>query len=357
MRSSSRIGASKLSAGLVVALGLVATPLGARDLAVPTGKGWQHAATGLILTAQIDGLPRTALSDATQTERDVSAQFETLDRSVFATVYIFRPVIADVALWFDRSRTALEARADFRSAAPASLAPIAFTAGGAPGASSLRQVYANAGGRYRSTALAIMPLGDWIVGVRMTAETLTADALDARLLQLIAALRWPKPTGATARPAPPAVPIVPCATPLAFTKAKPVKPAGADLLMALVGGMAAQQAAEKDKTPAPPRRWCREGEARVDYGVYRSEDDTAGYMLALYDAGRIVSVQPSLMEQIDKSGTVSITLTDVEGNVSTFPSFSALPQPKQVWELVRSGKRTGTSTDGGKQITIDPKAL
>lgn len=100
-----------------VALGL-AMPAAARDLAVPTDKGWKHAKTGLILMPQLAGMSRTALSDATQTEHDVAAQYDTPDKSVFATIYLFHPAIADVSLWFDRSQTALETRTSSRTRYP-----------------------------------------------------------------------------------------------------------------------------------------------------------------------------------------------------------------------------------------------
>lgn len=137
-----------------VALGL-AMPAAARDLAVPTDKGWKHAETGLVLMPQLAGMSRTALTDATQTEHDVAAQYDTRDKSTFATIYLFRPAIADVSLWFDRSQTALETRDLFKNASPATADPITFAVGGAKTASSMRQVYATPVGQYRSAALLV----------------------------------------------------------------------------------------------------------------------------------------------------------------------------------------------------------
>ena len=338
---------------LVLAL-IVATPVAARDLGVPADKGWKHAETGLILMPQLAGLARTALTDATETEHDVAAQYDAADKSVFATIYLFHPAISDVALWFDRSQTALETRDIFRHAAPASADPIAFAAANSGTATSLRQVYAAPGGAYRSTALAVVPVGEWIVSLRMSAKTLTADQLDARLQQAIKAVRWP-PSATTATLA--TVPIETCATPLTFTKAKQAKPNGSDLLMSLMASTMAAKAKtdQKSAPPVPRPTWCRDGTASTEYGVYRSSASSGGYVMALYDAGRVISVYPSLMGQVDKSGTYAVSLEDVEGTTSVFPSFTALPSPKQVWDLVGSGKRSGTMK--GKQMTIDPKAL
>ena len=89
--------------------------------------------------------------------------------------------------------------------------------------------------------------------------------------------------------------------------------------------------------------------------MYRSDGASSSYVLALYDAGRVVNVYPSIMGQINKTGVYSISLEDVEGTVSAFQSFTALPSPKQVWSLIESGQRTGTKN--GNQLTVSPKAF
>jgi hypothetical protein len=338
---------------LALLMALTTAPLAARELTVPADKGWMHAETGLVLRPQLAGLTRTALSDATQSERDVTAQFEAPDRSVVATVYIFRPAIADVGLWFDRSRTALEERPTFKHAAPATADPVAFAAGSFPTPSSLRQVYASPDGPFRSTGLAVVPVGTWIVSIRMSAATLSAGELDARLLQAIAAIKWPSASGV---PQLAAAPTKACATPLAFNKAKQIKPSGSDLIMSLLGGsIAAKQQAERKDAPEAVATWCRNGEGSTEYGVYRSDRSAAGYVLALYDAGRVVSVYPSLMGQIDKTDTYSVSLENVDGNVSTFPSFSTLPDPRQVWKLINESQPAGVAN--GRNVTLDAKSL
>ena len=340
---------------LIIAFLTVAltAPLAARDLNVPADKGWMHAETGIVLRPQLAGLARTTLEDATQSEHDVTAQFQTPDKYVLATIYVFRPATGNVGMWFDRSRIALEDRSTFKNAAPATADPVPFAAGGSSSLSSLRQVYASPDGPYRSTALAVVPVGQWIVGIRMSAATLNASELDGRLLQLISAIKWPS---ATATPPLAAAPIATCATPIVFHKAKQLKPSGADMVMSLVGGsIAAKQEAEQKNAPASSSTWCRDGKASTEYGVYRSDGNLTGYVLALYDAGRVVSVYPSLMGQIEHTGTYAVALEDVDGTVSTFPSFSTLPDPKQIWELIRRGKPSGFVK--GKTVTVDSNSL
>lgn len=264
---------------LIMGLALAsAGPVAARDLPVPAEKGWRHAQTGLTLMYRLADLTRTSLTDATTSEHDVAAQFDSADKNVFATIYLFRPAVPDVAMWFDRSRSALETRDLFRDAAPATIDPIGFAVGGAPTASSLRQSYALAGGRYRSTALAAMPVGNWIATIRVSSRTLSAAQLDAKLLGMISAIQWPAQTA----PAPQAVasPIKPCGTQLMFKKARQVKPDGSDMLMSLIAGaVAAEKAgAAPEKTL---RSWCQEGDGRPEYGVYRSGGPSNGYVLAV----------------------------------------------------------------------------
>lgn len=334
----------------VAAAMMLAAPGEARDLAVPAGKGWKHAETGLILPATLAGLARTALTDATTNEHDVAAQFASPDGSVTATLYLFHPAITDVPLWFDRSRTALESRDLFRNAAPASADPIAFAPPGSASASALRQTYANAGRGVRSTTLAVLPLGGWIVTIRMSAPALTADQLDQRLQQVIAAIRWPN--GAAAAPV--AVPLKACATPLVFGQAKEVKANGVDLLMGLALTGAVTREAKARTISGPPPVWCRDGEGKIEYGIYRTAGGL-GYSMALYDAGRVVSVFPSIMGQIDKTGTYSVSLEDVDDSSVAFPSFTAMPTPRQVWDVVKAGKSSGRAK--GNVVTLDAGAM
>lgn len=339
---------------LLFALALTSgASLSARDLVVPADKSWKHAETDIILSPQLAGLPRTGLTDATQNEHDVAAQFAAPDSSVSATIYIFHPAIADAGIWFDRSRATLENRDVFRSAAPATADPVSFTAFGTGPANALRQDYAIAGGPFRSTALAVVAAGEWIVSIRMTARALTSQQLDTQLLDVVNAIRWPLPA---AMPAAGIEPIKTCAAPLTFKKAKQVKPNGSDVILSLLGGVVARtNRTDKDSPPRPRVVWCRDGAGTPEYGVYRAADERSSYSLALDDAGRVMNVVPSLMGQIEKTGTYSVTLVDVDGRVSALPSFAAMPTPKQVRDLLGSGKALGTARQG--QVKVDPSAL
>lgn len=339
----------------IVATLLATTPALARDLAVPPDKGWQHAETGLVLTAKLDGLARTKLIDETTNEHDVIAEFADPDRNVIATVYLFHPAIDDVAIWFDRSQTAIEARDVYGGATPVNAAPLAFAPPGATVASALRQVYSPHRAPYRATALAMIPTGDWLVAIRMSATTLDPAALDLAMSRIIGAIRWPSAPSA----APAAMPVTPCTTTLRYTKAKLLKPSGSHMLLTLLGGAIASSHKADDK-PAPHQSWCRDAASAQDYGVYRTDAmGDSSYALAILDAGRAVFVQRSIAAQIGEGESYSVSLIDVDRSTVAFPSFDRLPQPAQVAELVFKGQPLGRSTSGkGKtDVQITPAAL
>lgn len=350
--------------GLAAMVALTATTgVSARDLAVPANKGWMHADTKLIVRPSVAGLNRIAITDATTTEHDVAVKLENADQSVFATLFLFHPSIPSVPLWFDRSRTAIEERRNFDKGAPASADPIAFAPLGTGPAVGLRQSWSLLSSPYRSTSLAVMPMGEWMLVVRLTAKLLTADALDAKMNEIIATL---KPAIATAPAYPaPAVVIRPCATQTDFAhlpKAKVEKPGMSNPLLTLLMSAAVSSQIAKDKEnpkaepvkPAAPL--CRDGASATSFGVYRWEDSTddgSGYIMALYDAGRTIDVFPDLMSQVEKRKTMSYTirLNDVDNSASSYPSFTNLPRPEQVFDLIAKGAPTARSR--GTNITIN----
>ncbi|MDZ7281415.1 hypothetical protein N4G62_05165 [Sphingomonas sanguinis] len=344
---------------------LATTAASARDLPVPADKGWMHAQTRLIVRSTVAGLTRTAITDATTTEHDVAIKLESADKSVFATLFLFHPAVPSVPLWFDRSRTAIEERKNFDKGAPASADPIAFAPTGTGPEVALRQSWSLLSSPYRSTSLAVLPMGEWMLVVRLTAEKLTADTLDQKMNEIIAALR--PAIAATAAYPGPAVPIRPCATQTDFAhlpKAKLDKSGQSNPLFTLLMSAAVSSQIEKDKSnpkaePVKPvAPLCRDGVSATPFGVYRWEnDDTDGYMMALYDAGRTIDIFPDLMSQVENRKTKSYTirLNDVDGSASSYPSFTNMPRPEQVFDLIAKG--TPTAKAQGKNITINSSTL
>lgn len=345
---------TSMSRHVAIAMALmVAAPVAARDLPVPADKGWQHAETGLILPARLDGLGRTQLTDSTDSERDIAAGFADAARSEIATVYLFHPSIDSVPMWFDRAEAAIGTNAMLGTTAPSTPDPLAFVPPTGQAASGLRRVYRTSKSGFRATGLAVLPMGDWLVAVRVSRTDGDLAALDAAVSRIVAAIRWP---AKIATRAPDAVPIRPCAKPVAWKKAKLRKPEMNDAIGGALLGIVAQQAADRS-TAAPkttvdtPPLWCRDDASTDQYGVYRT-DTGAGYVVALGDAGRSISVTEGLSAILNPGAgpRMSIMLDDVDDSRSTYGTFDALPRPDQAVDLVLHGQPQ--SRGRGKQITI-----
>ncbi|WP_174285694.1 hypothetical protein [Sphingomonas bacterium] len=338
---------------VVLALLALAAPAAAqrRDLPVPLGKGWQHADSGVILTATLAGLPRTTLTDNGTAERDIAAEFASPDRATVATIHIFRPALMSVPIWFDRAQTAIALRDIYGGATPVAPLPTPFAHPGAAVASGLRQVYVPGRGKYKSTTLAVSPVGAWLVAVRLSATTLDPAAADAKLSALIAAIRWPT----TGDSVPVAKPVGECADGLTYHKAAARKP---DMMQALLGGAVAAGMEKDHPADATPVEYCRDPvPPTVDYAVYRAMGTSDGYTLAIADSGRIASVYKGLtLPGQPSTGGYAVTYADLDGSIATFPSFDQLPQPQQVLDLVLGGHqpiaRTATGAGGKTGMTI-----
>ncbi|AQR74258.1 hypothetical protein [Sphingomonas sp. LM7] len=341
-------------ASLALAAAMLAAPCIAqaqqsRTIDVPAGKKWQHAATGLIVPQALAGMPRTAITDATTGEIDVSVQFGD-PQTLHLTLYIFRPAVQAVPMWFDRIETHVLGRDAFGDSVPHG-APIAFAPPHATAAGALRRVYVPGKGPFKATGAALLPLGEWLVALRLSSTQLDPAALDAKLVEAVAGLGWPAPATAAAQ-APAAAPIAPCTTALNFSKkAKPKKP---DMTMALFGAALASAARnpEVEKAAGPgPSGFCREGAPGKMATAYRALAGGEGYLIALGDAGRTISVYPELKLDGGSPG-YAVTLQDLATSY-VFPAFDKLPAPDKVVAMLGKTRPISSSARGDKTLTIN----
>jgi hypothetical protein len=200
-----------------------------------------------------------------------------------------------------------------------------------------------------STAVAVAPVRGWLLKVRMTSARLDPAALDARLTAFLEALRWP----AEAKPAPAAVPIVPCPDSLAFKKAKTVPNDMGNVLMDAISGTV--ELDEVDQGKAAPVVYCREpGPLKVE-GVYRPNRRRDSYVIAMGDSGTALRLAPALdLGALTGGGSagkrVAMTLMEHD-STSVLPSFNRLPSPEQAMAVAFSGQPRETisvSTSPGK---------
>lgn len=332
-----------IAAATLLSLAASAPAAAQSAIAVPANAGWQHAPTQLILRSKLAGLPRGEIKDAGAALLDVSVQYGSTATTA-VTFYIFRPAMMSVPVWFDRSETQIFKRDTFAGAVPLAAA-LAFAPPHTTAASSLRRIYTPAQAPFKSTGLAVLPLGDWLVAIRISSVELDPAQLDTKLSEVIAGLGWPQ--GAAESPA--AVAVANCAAPLAYAKrAKLKKP---DMTDALMGATLMGMADDKKADDGPPAIFCREGEPTVQYGTYRAVGHNDGYVMAIGDAGRTVSVGRGFALGGGDPGYM-LSFSDLDQTL-VYPSFDKLPEPAVALDAVMKNRPMSSSSRGGKkEITI-----
>ncbi|MEI9851250.1 MAG: hypothetical protein WDN24_10860 [Sphingomonas sp.] len=341
---------SAWTVGVALALAGAMPAQAQRMLDVPAGAGWKHAETGVILRSKLAGYPRTGIQDNSKSELDVMAMFSPPGDPTSLTVYIFHPALMSLPVWFDRSETQILLRDVFATPTPQGEVR-AFAPPRGTIASGLRRVYVPGKGPYRSTGLATMPLGEWLVAVRISSTELDAAALDARMSEVIAAIGWPE--GVAEGPA--AAPVAPCARPLAYARrARMRKPSMTDALIgAALASAPDDKSAEALPVDAAPVVYCRDLPAPTSqYGVYRRPDDQKAYTMALGDAGMVIRVEPSLGALLGGGEPgYSVSLGTLEATM-IYPNLDKLAGPAQVLDIVGKTSPISSSSRGGKDITI-----
>jgi hypothetical protein len=328
---------------LTVALVMPVQARTKREIAAPAGAPWKHAQTGITLPSSLLGIARGAIDDNSSSEIDVFAGYDN-DQATVITLYVFRPALASVPMWFDRSESQVLMRDVYGNATPVA-APVAFAPPGGKTASGLRRIYLPGKGPYKSTGLAIMPMGEWLVAVRISSQQFDAAALDAKLDEVIKALGWPRGVA----DADAAVPVVACATPIAYAKKAKLKPPS--MMDALLGATLSNiKPTDEEKAKAVPVIWCREGPPQQKYAVYRSVGNDTGYTIAMGDAGRVIDVSPGLaLDSKDPGYRLSLGLLD---QTLIYPSFDKLPAPGVAIDAVMKNRPISSASRSGKDITI-----
>lgn len=324
------------------------------EIKVSAGKAFTHKHSKLALPATLGGLPRDKVVAFADEQLDVAAAYTTANNGEVLTIYITRQVTGAVPVWFDRARWGIENREDvYGTPVPAVGAPT-FVPPGQSTASGLVAAYTLNKPPYRSTALAILPLGEWMVKARYSSTTMEAATLMTRLRTAVGELGWPRQVAQ----APPVSPVAPCRTPLTFTGVS--RPLGPDLGGAVFNGLLASAAMDKTiEKEAAPVTWCRDPVEAKGGSVYRPDESTESYLIALSDAGRGMVVRPSLTSTIvaerDKTRPAprwSVAFVDV-GRTLTFASQDRLPTPTQVLDSIVRGAPETTVATWGKKRSVE----
>lgn len=336
----------------MLAAGFAGPAAAKRGLAVPPLVGWQHATSKLILMGKLGGLARMEIYDLGDKELDVVAQYATADKATQATIYHFKPALASVPVWFDRSETQIRLRRTDSAITSRQGSPLAFSTPGTSVANALRQSFTVTSGEFKSTALAVMPLDDWLVVVRLSSNVLDEAQVDSKLSDIVNAIRFPSTAGTTEV----AVPIQPCVTSQKRVRARSMKP---DMAQALLGALAPQveakaaaEAKREGKSGLVAKPLCRDGQGSLPFGVYRTDDATKAYTLALGDAGRVATVSAGIALLLPDPG-FQVIVRDLDSS-AVYRMFDKLPLPEQVLGLIetKSPLSRTTAGDKGTKITV-----
>lgn len=331
-----RLRFTAYAAGLCVALAAtMAQAQGPQLRLIEQGaaQAWKHERTGVVFPTGLIGLKRSVVQDTTNNEYDVAAIYGDGYVTGLVTIYVYRPAVTSVPLWFDRAQTSIVA---FRGIGSPKAATI-FAPPGSKTASAMRVSYPMPG-EATATALAMVPVGDWLLKIRITAPG-TPEAVESRIDEILAALALPDQPDA-----PVAAEVQPCAEPLKYGKAKALKPDGAHVMLVAITNL-------RDQVEEVAEAWCREKALNVVWGHYRKTEVPDGYVLALGDSGRALQVKA--VPALDEGKKPDYSLAFIDAGVTIqFPLLSALPVPEKAIEFTKKLKPVARIPRDSKEINL-----
>jgi hypothetical protein len=331
-----------------------ATPIEIGESAI-----WRQDDARFTLPPTLDGLVRTQIVDYGDRRLDVSATYREAADGTYATVYLFRPAIADAAMWHERALLSIRPHETLGDPDHGSADTVAVVLPGEEVSTALLTVMPLTGKDWRSTGLAVFQLRDWLVKVRMSSPTLAPAELSAKLQSLVAALEHPKPDPSQG----PLAPMAACADALKFKSARRAgKPdMGATLLLGALAGLGQNGAEEDDEAPAlealPPNAFCRDEASKDAYGVYRRGGATDSYTITVGDAGVSVGVHQNSLTGLlggNDAEDYWVTLSNPY-ETATYRGFRSMPKPEQVIDVINGESpvsRTSRGDDGNATIQI-----
>lgn len=298
-----------------------------------------HEHSKVRLPPVLTGLRRFKAMENEPGQLHISLQYASPDSGESFIVILYRDVGGGLPVWFDRARR----RAERGEIGTATLhAAGEFVPPGRTNASGLLATYALAGKGYRSTGVAIVPAGGWLVTLWAASGTRSPVELDARIKAALAEIVWPKMD-----PAPDVIPVAACTSALALSgAAKPLPKTpnnvSETLMVAMKEAMAIKQS-PKEEAKLPQPKWCRDPIELDNAGVYRADEQTDGYFLAVSDSGRggHVRRRPEPLPRSGKKGRAGPTRYEVRSVQMSLISASVpldrLPPPAQALPIVSKG--------------------
>jgi hypothetical protein len=361
----------------VPALVFFAVPIGAQQ--APDAGAWKLEGDHTILTPAkiafparggILSLSRTGESSQNGKGIDDVAEYESEDREIVGTAFIFFASYADAAL-----ATLGTDRAIHQLYGPAVMVDMESLAavGGVAGA-AIRRVYEKGEreqGKPLTSVAGYVRAGRWIMVLRVTGPAARRAEIEAGFDALLGGLHFDgkdKPLAA-------ALPKIAAPCPAADQRpARPIgksKDSGANALIAsLMGGAITP---DDGKTSAPPslafpgngasalcvRGSVKAGDQMLDILQPANPDDGTVLLVQLDDAGGVLAVEPMLI-----GGGYQVKHYGI-GMVQVLGSFRTLPTAAQLGAILDGSDRVGSAVqsttifkpDGNSDIQINMNAL
>lgn len=343
---------------------LAASPAAAQTrpaIEMPAGRDFRHAHSDVRLPAELAGMTRGQGNASDAEQLDLSVRYVAPDGSEFATVFMTRVQIGSMPLWFDRAVTAITI-SNPRGAPLMAGSPEAFALPGQSVASAMAASFTlGDAGEYRTTALMLAPVGEWMVKVRLTSKRTDATATLARVRELAGALRWPRRIDGLVA----AAPIADCTTRLAVDSAARAIEENAEARMQrMILAGALSQAAGEARRPATPVAWCRHASSDPAIALYGIQESADSYLVALSDSGIALRVDASagdlqaMLAAKDAPAPAKRWSASVftQGQIFFLSSYAALPAPATAVEALKTRPIGSVSTWGERKIAIEPGA-
>jgi hypothetical protein len=318
--------------GLTLVLSFSLPAFAKTAINVPETASWQHARSQIILPPKLAGLKRVSISDNSASELDLSIQYENADS--VGTIYLYRPYWNDVGVWFERSEQGLLANKALGNVVAMENAATNFARPGGSVTSGLYRVYAASGDKYKTTALAIFPVGHWFVKVRYSSSNSDPAITQAKLLEMIAKIRVP--ATASEGTIPQSIPV--CASAVKWKKAKVIKP---DMVGVMVTGVTFTELMKLGKSDfLDLPNACRDGAPTEFYTVYRDAKDDNNVVMVAGDAGYSVQVMEALLSNKEYWAVASD-----QAQHMLLPTFTKMPAPELLFKVAASGQTIASIND------------
>jgi len=307
-----------------------------------------HQHSKVQLPAVLAGLPRIQAMENEPDQLHTSFLYASPDRGEQYIVIIYRDVGGGLPVWFDRARRRAE-RGEIGTAALHWAGE--FVPPGRTNASGLLATYALTGGSYRSSGVALVPAGEWLITIWAASRTRSPAELDALIPKALAEIVWPKMD-----PAPAAVPVAACTSSLAFSgEAKPVPRDEDSFAQSFMGAVLDAKLMEPLRRVTDPPRWCRDSIGLDNAGVYRADEQKDGYFLAVNDSGRGVRVRRNAVTTSGQRAANSkahderyeVQMTQMS-RISTSALLDRLPPPAQALAIVMEDRFATTFRTWGE---------